>query len=62
MFGPIGLMLAGPASELFGTEESLLGCAVLVVVSTLGALLSPGVRNLRADAPPRLTPAQADPK
>ncbi|MGI5286012.1 MFS transporter [Nonomuraea polychroma] len=62
MFGPIGLMLAGPASELFGTEESLLGCAVLVVVSTLGALLSPGVRNLRAEASPRLTPAQADPK
>ncbi|MEV4081248.1 MFS transporter [Nonomuraea fuscirosea] len=56
MFGPIGLLLAGPAAALFGTEESLLGCAVIVVVSTLAALLSPGVRNLRAP----VAPAQAD--
>ncbi|MDP4506010.1 MFS transporter [Nonomuraea turcica] len=62
MFGPIGLMLAGPAAEVFGTEESLLGCAVLIVVSTLGALLAPGVRNLRAGARPRLEPVQSDPK
>ncbi|MEV5896127.1 MFS transporter [Nonomuraea fuscirosea] len=58
MFGPIGLLLAGPAAALFGTEESLLGCAVIVVVSTLAALLSPGVRNLRA--PAAGAPAQAD--
>jgi predicted MFS family arabinose efflux permease len=51
MFGPIGLMLAGPAAYLFGTEEALLGCAVIVVVATLAALLSPGVRNLRAPEP-----------
>ncbi|MFI7634942.1 MFS transporter [Nonomuraea sp. NPDC049400] len=48
MFGPIGLMLAGRAADWFGTEESLLGCAVIIVLSTLAALLSPGVRNLRA--------------
>ncbi|MEV0614519.1 MFS transporter [Nonomuraea sp. NPDC050404] len=48
MFGPIGLLLAGPAAGWFGTEESLLGCAVIVTVATLLALLSPGVRNLRA--------------
>ncbi|TMR16307.1 MFS transporter, partial [Nonomuraea zeae] len=48
MFGPIGLMFAGPAAYLFGTEEALLGCAVIIVLSTLAALLSPGVRNLRA--------------
>lgn len=58
MFGPIGLLLAGPAAALFGTEEALLGCAVIVVVSTLAALLSPGVRNLRAPQPG--APAQAD--
>ncbi|MFG1707504.1 MFS transporter [Nonomuraea sp. M3C6] len=52
MFGPIGLLLAGPAASLFGTEQALLGCAAIVVLSTLAALLSPGVRNLRA---PRLT-------
>lgn len=54
MFGPIGLLLAAPAATFFGTEESLLGCAVIVVLSTLVALLSPGVRNLRA---PRLQTA-----
>jgi predicted MFS family arabinose efflux permease len=51
MFGPIGLLLAGPAAGWFGTRESLLGCAVIVVISTLAALLSPGVRNLRAPEP-----------
>ncbi|WP_328815852.1 MFS transporter [Nonomuraea cypriaca] len=54
MFGPIGLMLAGPAAALFGTQGALLGCAVIVVLCTLATLLSPGVRNLRA---PELTPA-----
>ncbi len=57
MFGPIGLMLAGPAAEVFGTEGALLGCAAIVVLCTLAALLAPGVRNLRA---PQLAPARAD--
>lgn len=48
MFGPIGLLLAVPAAQWFGTENALLGCAAIVVISTLAALLSPGVRNLRA--------------
>jgi MFS family permease len=51
MFGPLGLLLAGPAASLFGIEAALLGCAVIVVLSTLAALLSPGVRNLRAPEP-----------
>ncbi|MEU7833918.1 MULTISPECIES: MFS transporter [unclassified Nonomuraea] len=51
MFGPIGLMLAGPVASLVGTRTALLGCAALVVLSTLAALLSPGVRQLRAPAP-----------
>ncbi|WP_219464420.1 MFS transporter [Nonomuraea rhizosphaerae] len=50
MFGPIGLMLAGPVQGLVGTRNALLGCGALVVLSTLAALLSPGVRNLRAPA------------
>ncbi|NUW43238.1 MFS transporter [Nonomuraea rhodomycinica] len=53
MFGPLGLMLAGPVAALVGTREALLGCAALVVLSTLAALLSPGVRNLRAPAQDR---------
>lgn len=59
MFGPIGLMLAGPAAAVFGTEGALLGCAAIIVLCTLAALLSPGVRNLRA---PRLEPAQVEAK
>ncbi|TDC93989.1 MFS transporter [Nonomuraea deserti] len=51
MFGPLGLLLAGPAASLFGIEAALLGCAVIVVLSTLAALLSPGVRSLRAPEP-----------
>ncbi|MFI6788937.1 MFS transporter [Nonomuraea sp. NPDC050383] len=51
MFGPLGLMLAGPVAHLIGTREALLACGAMVVLSTLAALLSPGVRNLRAPAP-----------
>ncbi|MEU0569685.1 MFS transporter [Nonomuraea sp. NPDC005983] len=51
MFGPIGLMLAGPVAALVGAETALLGCAAIVVLSTLAALTSPGVRNLRAPQP-----------
>ncbi|MCK2213523.1 MFS transporter [Actinomadura sp. ATCC 31491] len=60
MFGPIGLLLAGPAAQRFGAEASLLGCAVIIVVSTLAALLAPGVRNLRAPAPAAPREAQAE--
>ncbi|WP_214326414.1 MFS transporter [Nonomuraea sediminis] len=48
MFGPIGLMLAGPVAALVGTEAAMLGCGAIVLLSTLAALCSPGVRNLRA--------------
>ncbi|MFG2963904.1 MFS transporter [Streptomyces sp. NPDC048288] len=45
---PLGLALAGPAADAFGTDHMLVVCAVLIVVATLAALLSPGVRSLRA--------------
>jgi hypothetical protein len=48
MFGPIGLPIAGPVALLIGPKPALLGCAALIVIVTLLALLSPGVRNLRA--------------
>ncbi|WP_336210830.1 MFS transporter [Nonomuraea sp. LPB2021202275-12-8] len=51
MFGPLGLMLAGPVAALVGVEAALIGCGVLIVLSTCAALLSPGVRNLRAPVP-----------
>ncbi|MGV9772003.1 MFS transporter [Streptosporangium sp. NPDC003464] len=51
MFGPIGLLVAGPLAILIGPEPALLGCAAVVVLTSLAALLSPGVRNLRAPEP-----------
>lgn len=51
MFGPIGLMLAGPAAAVIGPQAALIACGVLIVLSTCAALLSPGVRNLRAPMP-----------
>ncbi|MFJ2028124.1 MFS transporter [Streptosporangium sp. NPDC087985] len=51
MFGPVGLLVAGPLAILIGPRPALLGCAAVVVLSSLAALLSPGVRGLRAPAP-----------
>jgi predicted MFS family arabinose efflux permease len=48
MFGPIGLLLAGPAAAAFGARPTLLACAGVMVVATLAALLSPDVRRMRA--------------
>jgi len=60
MLGPIGLMLAGPLAQAVGTQAALTACGVLIVMSTGLALLSPGVRNLRAPAPtPAPTPEPA---
>ncbi|WP_031158413.1 MFS transporter [Streptosporangium roseum] len=51
MFGPVGLLVAGPLAIVIGPKPALLGCAAVVVLSSLAALLSPGVRGLRAPAP-----------
>ena len=51
MLGPIGLVLAGPAAEHFGAHRALLVCGAVMVVTTLGALAAPGVRNLVAPGP-----------
>ncbi|HEY0700245.1 MAG TPA: MFS transporter, partial [Micromonospora sp.] len=48
MFGPIGLLAAGPAAVAFGPRPMLAACGVLIAAVTLVALLSPGVRRLRA--------------
>nr|WP_063792291.1 MFS transporter [Nonomuraea pusilla] len=57
MFGPIGLMLAGPVAHLIGTQAALLCCSAIVVATTTAALLSPGVRSLRAPEPDPAVPA-----
>lgn len=55
MFGPVGLLLAGPAAAVIGPQAALTACGVLIVLSTCAALLSPGVRNLRAPMPEPVT-------
>ncbi|MFI6500208.1 MFS transporter [Nonomuraea typhae] len=52
MFGPLGLLLAGRLAVLVDARSAMVVCAAVVVVSTAAALLSPGVRNLRAPAFP----------
>jgi hypothetical protein len=48
MLGPLGLVLAGPAAESFGPHPALIGCGVVMVLTTLFALCFPGVRQLEA--------------
>lgn len=53
MLGPIGLVLAGPATLAFGVHTALIGAGVVSIVTTLLALASPDVRRLRSrTAPP----------
>jgi MFS family permease len=46
MFGPVGLVLAGPAVDLIGSSRALLISAAVTALASAGALCSPGVRNL----------------
>ncbi len=60
MLGPVGLMLAGPATVLFGVHTALIGAGLVSLLTTALALLSPEVRQLRARttavaAPPEVT-------
>nr|WP_285558998.1 MFS transporter [Streptomyces hygroscopicus] len=46
-FAPLGLLVAGPTATAVGTGRALAGCAVLIVLATAAALLSPQVRTMR---------------
>ncbi|WP_406200783.1 MFS transporter [Streptomyces sp. NBC_01017] len=46
-FAPLGLLVAGPVAAAVGTGPALAGCAALIVLATMAALLSPQVRTLR---------------
>lgn len=52
MLGPVGLALAGPLSQNFGTQPVLICAAALTVVMVLLSLVSKDVRNLRYIEPP----------
>lgn len=58
MFGPIGLLAAGPVAIAVGAQNALIGCGLLIVLSTFAALAAPGVRGLTArPAVPEPVPA-----
>jgi hypothetical protein len=44
---PLGLALAGPAAQTFGTRPTLAGCAVVVSAASVAAMSAPQVRALR---------------
>ncbi|MGA4541350.1 MFS transporter [Uniformispora flossi] len=52
MFGPLGLVAAAPLADVIGARGALVAFSGLVVAATVGALLSPDVRRVRAGAPP----------
>lgn len=52
MLGPLGLMLAGPATVVFGVHNALIGAGLISLATTGLALLSPEVRQLRAHTSP----------
>jgi MFS family permease len=53
---PVGQVLAGPASEAFGTDAVLVTAAVLVVVSCAAGIAAPSVRGITRGTP---VPARA---
>jgi MFS family permease len=51
LLGPVGLVLAGPSVAVLGADRAMLLSALIVVLASLAALCSPGVRNLRWSTP-----------
>ena len=47
LFLPLGLVLAGPVSDVIGVSETLWISVAFIVLSTIAVLLVPDVRNLR---------------
>jgi hypothetical protein len=43
---PLGLAIVGPAAELFGTRETILGAATISLTATLAVLLVRDVRTI----------------
>jgi MFS family permease len=48
---PLGLILAGPAAERFGVENTLIGLGIICAVALVAVLAVPGVRKLEAAKP-----------
>ena len=56
LLGPVGLLLAGPSVDWLGAGNALLISAAVTVLASLGALCSPGVRQLRWTPAPAARP------
>jgi hypothetical protein len=56
---PVGLAIAGPIGYAVGTEDALIGAAVLTAVLTGLVIISPAVRTLRIVEAPQLDAVHA---
>jgi MFS family permease len=56
LFLPLGLVLAGPVSDVIGVSETLWISVAFIVLSTFAVLLVPDVRNLRRIDEPEAEP------
>ncbi len=52
VFIPLGQIAAGPLASVAGLSRTIVGCAAVMLVATLAALLLPSVRGLRRAAAP----------
>ena len=48
VFGPIGILIAGPIAIAIGTNQTMVAGAVIATIALVGCLLVPGVRKLEA--------------
>jgi MFS family permease len=46
LFGPLGMLIAGPLAITFGTQVTMLGASLMAVVAIVGVLAVPSVRRL----------------
>jgi MFS family permease len=61
VFIPVGLVLAGPLSDLVGVPTTIVGAGLVATVATLGALAVPSVRNLRRVDPAGIVSSPPNP-
>jgi predicted MFS family arabinose efflux permease len=59
LFLPLGLVLAGPVSNVIGISQTLWISVAFIVLSTIAVLLVPDVRNLRRRDEPEPEPEEA---
>jgi MFS family permease len=48
VFGPIGILIAGPIAIAIGTNQTMVAASVIATLALVGCLMVPGVRNLEA--------------